>query len=117
MDKRFRNLGIVIAAIVVFAILAFVVLPGIQLPLLQNKSFSDGLNELNAVVEKNNVPIERFRDGKLFWLKADTGIDYDFSDLQFLSLKNDLRSYKEKLPSAASSIDANALNQLANLYL
>jgi len=117
MDKRFKNLGMIIAVIVLIAVIYVFVLPALGPGVSEGMNFKEGVTKLNQIVESKGVTIERFQKGKLFYLNDDATVKDNFSDQQFLSLKNSFVSFKETLPAPTSSIDANALNQLIDLYV
>ncbi|MFH1391431.1 MAG: hypothetical protein ABIH20_03930 [Candidatus Diapherotrites archaeon] len=117
MDKRFKNLGVIIAVIVIIAVVYVFVLPALDSGVSGGMNFKEGVTKLNQIVESKGVTIERFQEGKLFYLNDDGTVKDNFSDPQFLSLKNSFVSFKETLPAPTSSIDANALNQLTDLYI
>lgn len=110
MDKRVKNL-VLIVGVIVLAIAFFVyVLSGLSNP--DSVSFEQGLKKMNAVVENNNVPIARFQAGELFSLTDEGTITNDFSETQFLKLKNDLRKYKETI-----SANDKQLLEAADFYI
>ncbi|MCR4335296.1 MAG: hypothetical protein NUV57_02045 [archaeon] len=118
MDERFRNLAFIVGAMIVVVIAYFVVLPalGEGSSSVSAGSFSEGLSNLDSIVEKNNVSIVSFKQGEIFTLDLDGTLENNYLESQFQKLKKELRDFKSAIASNNSS-DSKALGEVADLYI
>jgi len=117
MDKKWRNL-IIIIALVIVVVLGYIYLTQnqVSLPVIESKSINDGYEEFLVLFEKNDVNIDNIQllnlvysdeNGIINWIEKKDGL---------LNLKNDLVVFKGNLLEYSIE-DRNELSALTDVYI
>ncbi|MDD4467776.1 MAG: hypothetical protein PHF68_01345 [Candidatus ainarchaeum sp.] len=117
MDKKWRNL-IIIIALVIVVVLGYIYLTQnqVSLPVIESKSINDGYEGFLVLFEKNDVNIDNIQllnlvysdeNGIINWIEKKDGL---------LNLKNDLVVFKGNLLEYSIE-DRNELSALTDVYI
>ncbi|MFA7133554.1 MAG: hypothetical protein WC122_01085 [archaeon] len=117
MDKKWRNL-IIIIALVIVVVLGYIYLTQnqVSLPVIESKSINDGYEEFLVLFEKNDVNIDNIQllnlvysdeNGIINWIEKKDGL---------LNLKKDLVVFKGNLLEYSIE-DRNELSALTDVYI
>jgi hypothetical protein len=117
MDKKWRNL-IIIIALVIVVVLGYIYLTQnqVSLPVIESKSINDGYEGFLVLFEKNDVNIDNIQllnlvysdeNGIINWIEKKDGL---------LNLKKDLVVFKGNLLEYSIE-DRNELSALTDVYI
>jgi flagellar basal body-associated protein FliL len=114
MDKKWKNLIIVIALIIVI-VLGYLVLSG-NFSLFESKSIDEGYVEILNIFERNDVNLENVQTLNMVYSDENGVVNWIENKANLSKVKSDLGSFKNNL-FGYSQTDKSELSSVATIYI